>query len=169
LGAYLGVTGLLALAPKNLPRLDEVSINFPVLIFALLLCCGVAIGIGIFTALRATAGDVRKGLSEGSREQASSQSSQRVGRGIVAAQIAITLVLVIGAGLLGRSLMKVLEVYPGFRVDNIVTMDVALPWVDDPKIKASQSIFFSNLIDRLKQLPGVRNVGATSGLPMDGG
>src|SRR2546427_412456 len=65
--------------------------------------------------------------------------------------------------------MKVLEVNPGFRVDKIVTMDVALPWVDDAKIKANQSIFFSNLIDRLKQLPGVRNVGATSGLPMDGG
>ena len=65
--------------------------------------------------------------------------------------------------------MKVLEVNPGFRVDNIVTMDVSLPWVDDPKAKAGQAIFFSNLIDRLKQIPGVRKVGATSGLPMDGG
>jgi predicted permease len=88
---------------------------------------------------------------------------------IVAAQIAITLVLVVGAGLFGRSLMKVLEVNPGFRVDKIVTMDVSLPWVDDPKAKAGQAIFFSNLIDRLKQIPGVRKVGATSGLPMDGG
>ena len=84
----------------------------------------------------------------------------------MAAQIAITLVLVIGAGLLGRSLMKVLEVDPGFRVDKIVTMDVSLPWVDHPKAKAAQAIFFSDLIDRLKQIPGVRGVGATSGLPM---
>ncbi len=78
----------------------------------------------------------------------------------------------VGAGLLGRSLLKVLEVNPGFRVDKIVTMDVALPWVDwsDLKAKAVQAIFFSNLIDRLKQIPGVRKVGATSGLPlMDGG
>src|SRR2546427_4710238 len=66
--------------------------------------------------------------------------------------------------------MKVVEVNPGFRVDKIVTMDVSLPWVDDPKAKAGQAIFFSNLIDRLKQIPGVRKVGATSGLPMvDGG
>jgi len=67
--------------------------------------------------------------------------------------------------------MKVLEVNPGFRVDKIVTMDVSLPWVDDPKAKAGQGIFFSNLIERLKQIPGVRKVGATSGLPMnqDGG
>ena len=170
LAAYLGVAGLLALAPQNLPRLDEVSINLPVLIFALLLCCGVAIGIGVFTALRATAGDIRKGLAEGSREQASSQSSQRVGRAIVAAQIAITLVLVVGAGLLGRSLMKVLEVNPGFRVEKIVTMDVSLPRPDwtDWEAKAGQAIFFRNLIERLRQIPGVRQVGATSDLPMTG-
>src|SRR2546430_1727680 len=110
-------------------------------------------------------------ITRPTRGQAGSQGSQRVGRVIVAAQIAITLVLVVGAGLLGRSLMKVLEVNPGFRVDKIVTMDVSLPWVDDPKAKASQAIFFSNLIDRLKQIPAVRKVGATSGLPMnqDGG
>jgi predicted permease len=65
--------------------------------------------------------------------------------------------------------MKVLEVNPGFRVDKIVTMDVSLPWVEDPKAKAGQAILFSNLMDRLKQVPGVRKVGATSGLPMDGG
>jgi putative ABC transport system permease protein len=170
LGAYFGVTGLVALAPQNLPRLDEVSINLPVLIFAFLLCCGMAIGIGVFTALRATAGDVRKGLAEGSREQASSQSSQRVGRGIVAAQIAITLVLVVDAGLLGRSLINVLEVNPGFRVENVVTMDVSLPRPDwtDWKLKAGQAIFFRNLIERLSHIPGVRQVGATSDLPMTG-
>jgi len=73
--------------------------------------------------------------------------------------------------LLGRSLMKVLEVNPGFRMDKIITMDVSLPWVEDPKAKVGQGIFFSKLIDRLKQIPGVRKVGATSGLPMneDGG
>src|SRR6266571_903193 len=170
LGALWGVTGLVALAPQNLPRLDSVSINIPVLVFAFLLSTAVAVGLGAFTAARATSGDVRKGLGEGGRGQAGSQGSQRVGRVIVAAQIAITLVLVVGAGLLGRSLMKVLEVNPGFRVDKIVTMDVSLPWVDDPKAKAGQAIFFSNLMDRLKQIPGVRKVGATSGLPMvDGG
>jgi predicted permease len=66
--------------------------------------------------------------------------------------------------------MKVLQVDPGFRVDKIVAMDVSLPWVEDPKAKARQASFFSNLIDRLKQIPGVRQVGATSGLPLvDGG
>jgi putative ABC transport system permease protein len=169
LGARAGVAGLVALAPENLPRLDTLSISIPVLVFAFLLSTAVAAGLGAFTAARATSGDVRKALVEGGRGQAGSQGSQRVGRVIVAAQIAITLVLVVGAGLLGRSLMKVLEVNPGFRVDKIVTMDVSLPWVEDPKAKAGQAIFYSNLIERLNQIPGVRKVGATSGLPMDGG
>jgi putative ABC transport system permease protein len=171
LGAFSGVAGLIALAPANLPRLDSVSINPPVLVFALLLCTAVAVGLGVFTAMRGTSGNVREGLGEGGRGQAGSQSSQRMGRGIVAAQVAITLVLVVGAGLLGRSLMKVLAVDPGFRVDKIIAMDISLPWMgwNDPKAKTAQGIFFSNLIDRLKQIPGVRKVGATSGLPMDKG
>jgi predicted permease len=166
LGALGGVAGLIALAPENLPRLESVSISIPVLAFAFLLSTAVAAGLGAFTAARATSEDPREGLAEGGRGQAGSQGSQRVGQIVVAAQIAITLVLVIGAGLLGRSLMKVLEVNPGFRVDKIVAMDVSLPWVEDPKAKAGQGIFFANLIERLKEIPGVRKVGATSVLPM---
>ena len=169
LGALAGVAGLVALAPANLPRLESVSISVPVLVFALLLSTAIAAGLGAFTAVRATSGDLRRGLVEGGRGQAGSQGSQRVGRVIVAAQIAITLVLVVGAGLLGRSLMKVLEVDPGFRVDDILAMDVSLPWVEGPKARGDQAIFFSNLIRRLEQIPGVRKVGATSGLPLDGG
>ena len=165
LGALAGVSGLLALAPANLPLLDGVSVNLPVLLFAVLLSAAVAAGLGTFTALRATSGDPRHGL-EGGHGQAGSQSSQRIGRVIVAAQVAITLVLVVGAGLLGRSLLKVLEVNPGFQVDRVVTMDVSLPWLDDPKARAGQGVFFANLIDRLKQIPGVQKVGAASNLPL---
>lgn len=168
--ALLGVPALLALAPRDLPRLDCVSVNIPVLVFACLLSFAVALGLGAFTAWRGTAGNLREGLEEGGRAQAGSRS-QRVGRAIVAAQIAITLALVIGAGLLGRSLMKVLEVDPGFRVDKIVTMDVSLPAVDwtDSRARSAQGIFFANLIDHVKQIPGVRKVGAISGLPLSGG
>ena len=170
-GAYLGVVGLLALAPQNLPRLENVSINLPVLGFAFLLSTVVAVGLGVFTAIRATSGDVRDALGEGGRAQSASRNAQRIGRGIVAAQIAITLVLVVGAGLLGRSLMKVLAVNPGFRVEKIVTMDVSLPRVNwsDWKSKAGQGIFYANLLDRLRQIPGVQAVGAAIGIPMDGG
>ncbi len=171
LGAFAGVAGLVALAPENLPRLESVSINGPILVFALVLCTAVAVGLGVFTAVRGTSANVREGLGEGGRGQAGTQSSQRVGRGIVAAQIAITLVLVVGAGLLGRSLLKVLAVDPGFRVDKIVAMDVAVPGVEwnDPRGKSRAAVFFANLLDRLHQIPGVRKVGAASRLPMEEG
>jgi len=169
LGALAGVRGLVALAPPELPRLESVSVSLPVLAFALLLSAAIAIGLGAFTAARATAGSVRESLMQGGRGQAGSAGSQRVGRAIVAAQIAITLVLVVGAGLFARSLMKVLEVNPGFRVDQVLAMDVALPWQSSPAAKAGQALFFSTLLDRLAQAPGVRQVGATGGLPMDGG
>jgi putative ABC transport system permease protein len=166
LGAFWGIAGLVALAPADLPRLDSVSISIPVLLFALLLSTAIAAGLGAFTAARATSGDLRQGLAEGGRGQADSRGSRRVSQIIVTAQIAITLVLVVGAGLLGRSLMKVLEVNPGYRVDKIVAMDVSLPWVTDAKAKAGQANFYASLIDRLKQIPGVRNVGAASALPL---
>jgi putative ABC transport system permease protein len=171
LAAFWGVSGLVALAPANLPRLNSVSINIPVLLFAFLLSATVAAGLGAFTAMRATSGDVREGLGEGGRGQAGSHSGQRIGRGIVAAQIAITLVLVVGAGLLGRSLLKVLEVNPGFRVDKIVTMDVSLPWPDwkDTGTRKSQGVFFGDLIEHLGRIPGLRQIGATSALPLDSG
>jgi putative ABC transport system permease protein len=169
LAAFWGVAGLVALAPDNLPRLDSVAISLPVLLFAFALSAAVAAGLGAFTAARATRSDLGKNLVEGDRSQAGSHRSQRVGRALVAGQIAVTLVLVVGAGLLGRSLGKVLEVNPGFRVDKIVAMDVSLPWADDAKAKSAQGILFSNLIARLRQIPGVRSVGAASALPMTGG
>jgi putative ABC transport system permease protein len=170
-GAFWGVAGLVALAPESIPRLDTVSISLHVLFFAVMLCIAVASGLGVFTAVRATSGDVRESLAGAGRGHAGFQSTQRIGRLIVVGQIAITLVLVVGAGLLGRSLLKVLEVNPGFRMDKIITMDVSLPGIDwtDSKAKAGQAIFYRNLLDRLKQIPGVRKVGATSGLPMEGG
>jgi predicted permease len=166
LGAYLGVTGLVAMAPKDLPRLDSVSVSLPVFLFALLVSSAVALGLGVFTALRATAGDPRDGLGEGGRGQAGSQSGQRVGRAIVAAQLATTVILVVGAGLLGRSLLKVLDVNPGFRVEKILAMDISLPWVADLNARTAQGIFYSHLIEQLGHIPGVRAIGAASTLPM---
>jgi predicted permease len=167
LGAFWGVAGLVALAPTNLPRLDSIAISVPVLAFAVLLSTAVAAALGVFTAAHATSKDPREDLVEGGRAQAG--VSQRVGRVIVAAQMAITLVLVVGAGLFGRSLLNVLEVNPGFRVEKIIAMDVALQWSLDPDAKVEQAAFFANLIDRLGRIPGVRAVGAASALPLDGG
>jgi len=168
LGALWGVRVLVAIAPPDLPQLEGVSVSLPVLAFALVLSVAVATGLGVFTAARATAGGLRESLMEGGRGQVGSAASRRVGQVIVGAQIAITLVLVVGGGLFARSLLKALEVSPGFRVDQVLAMDVTLPWANDPEAKADQRSFYSALVDRLAQVPGVREVGATGGLPMDG-
>jgi len=168
LAAWWGVAGLVALAPPMLPRLDAVAINTPVLAFAVLLSTAVATGLGAFTALRGTSRNLRDGLAGGGRGHAGSRASQRARRAIVGAQIAVTFVLVVGAALLGRSLINVLQVNPGFRVDRIVAMDVSRPHADDAT-RAGDALFFGELIDRLGRIPGVRKVGAASDLPLDGG
>jgi putative ABC transport system permease protein len=167
--ATLGTTALLALAPADLPRLDEVSMNRPVLAFAMSLSALVAIALGLITAVRAAKRDPREGLVDGARGQAGGASSQRVGRIVVASQMAMTVVLLIGAALLGRSLLRVLAIDPGFRTDGIVAMDLALPYSEDLQAKARLSPFYAGVFDRLRGIPEVEEVAAANAVPMDGG
>ena len=167
--AWWGVAGLIALAPPGLPRAESVGINLPVLAFAVGVSALVAAALGTLTALRPTSGDLRASLAEGGRGAAGARARSRSGRLIVTAQIAVTMVLAAGAGLLGRSLMNVLAVDPGFRVDGIVSMDVTLPFIERPADRAPQARFYADLIARVSQVPGVRSVGAASSLPLVGG
>jgi putative ABC transport system permease protein len=167
--ASLGTSALLSLAPADLPRLDDVSMNWAVLTFAMGLSALVAIGLGLFTALRAARRDPRDSLVDGARGQTGGATSQRVGRIVVAAQMAMTVVLLVGAGLLGRSLLRVLSVDPGFRTDGIVAMDLAMPYSDDPAAKARLFPFYADVFGRLRAIPGVEEVAAANAVPMDGG
>jgi putative ABC transport system permease protein len=177
LAAYGGVHVLLAIAPPDLPRLDEVSVNLPVLLFALGLSMGVATVLGIFTAWRACTADPRNALAEGGRGQAGASGASRLGRAIISAQVATTLVLLVGAGLLGRSLLRLLSIDPGFRTAHIVTMDLVLGSLDDLALaspssdadKMQRSQFLNELFNRLRALPGVREVGGTTNLPLTTG
>jgi putative ABC transport system permease protein len=172
--ALWGIDALLSLAPPNLPRLDEVSVNLPVLAFALGLSALVAVGLATATAWRATAVDPQGALAEGSRGAVGSLTSQRLGRILVAAQMAITLVLLAGAGLLGRSLLRVLSVDPGFRTSNIVTMEIEVPAshaettsnIAEVVNDARPGNLMNSLFDRLRALPGVEQVGGISNLPL---
>jgi predicted permease len=166
--AWTGISALLALAPADLPRLEDVSLSWPVLAFAMGLSSIVAIGLGLVTAARATRRDPRDTLSDGSRGQVGA-SSQRAGRAIVAGQLAITVVLLIGAALLGRSLLRVLSVDPGFRTDGIVAMDLGMPYSEDPAAKARLAPFYADIFARLRAIPGVEDVAAANAVPMDGG
>ena len=165
LAAHFGVRVLLAMAPSNIPRLDEISVNLPVLLFALGLSVFLAGGLGVFTALRATSVEARTGLAEGGRGQGSGARSQRTGRMIVAGQVAITLTLLVGAGLLGRSMLRVLSIYPGFRTEHVATLNLRLPGVRDGE-GPQRARFLAQLISRLRSLPGIQSVGGATGLPL---
>ena len=166
LAAYWGVHWLLKLAPPDTPGLAGVSMNLPVMFFALGLCLVVAVGLGTFTALRAGSDDIRTTLAEGGKGSAGSFSTQFIGRSIVVMQLAITMTLLIGAGLLGRSLMRVLSVDPGFRTEHVVTIDLALPSAFPPDQKIRRVRFLNDLFSRLRALPGVEDVGGTNALPL---
>ena len=165
LAASWGVKGLLQVAPRTLPRLEDVSLNFVVLLF----CSGTALfaaaGLGIFSALRATV-NARDALSESSQRQAGSARSQKLGRLLVSGQLATTLALLAGAGLLGRSLLQVLSIDPGFRTERVVTMDLALPDAFDRAARVPRVQFLSELMARLRGIPGVEEVGGSSALPL---
>jgi predicted permease len=164
--ARWGVLLLVRLAPPGLPFVEQVSINLPVLLFALAVCLLVATGLGLANALRATSQDVQRRLAERGHSQGGSPGSHLLGRSIIAGQIAITLVLVTGAGLLGRSMLQVLSVDPGFRTEHIVTANLALPYADKEEDKTRRVQFLNSAISQLRALPGTLEVGGTGSLPL---
>ncbi len=167
ISAYFGVRGLRALAPGSIPGLNDISLNAPVLWFALGLAVVLAAGLGVLTALRATSSNLQSTLAAG-RTQASTVRSQRAGRVIVAGQVAITLTLLVGAGLLGRSMLRVLSVHPGFETQHVLTIDLKLPDLD-AQMMPQRVQFLDQLISRFRTLPGVREVGGTNTLPLTSG
>ncbi len=165
LAAYLGVRILLTLAPSDISRLDEVSVNLAVLLFALGLSFLVAISLSLLTTLRATWRDVQVTLVEGGRRQGTGVRNRRTGRMIVAAQVAITLTLMSGAGLLGRSMLRVLSVEPGFQTDHIATLGLRSPDLGT-RTETERVQFIQQLISQMQTLPGVQAVGGTNVLPL---
>ncbi|HKD45937.1 MAG TPA: FtsX-like permease family protein, partial [Candidatus Angelobacter sp.] len=159
------VQALLVIAPPDTPRIAEVAVDLPVLFFALGLSILVATALGVFTALRATAGDVQASLAEGGRSQSIARGSQRLGRWIIAGQLGTTLLLLVGAGLEGRSLLRVLSVDPGFQTEQVVTMDLALPPAVGPA-KPKRVELLTTLFRRLRAIPGVSEAGGTNYLPL---
>lgn len=163
--AYFGVHGLVAMAPSDIPRLNEIEVNLPVLWFALGICVALAAGLGILTALQATSGDVQSTLVEAGRRQCVASRKQFAGRIIVAGQVAITLALLVGAALLGRSMLRALSVHPGFETEHVFAMELKLPPVE-PQTESQRVNFLGQLISRLQAVPGIQAVGGTDALPL---
>ncbi len=167
--AASGVRLLLATQPGNLPRAAEVRLDWQVLAFAVAVSALTAIALGLLAVWHGTKGDIRETLSASQRTQAGSGSGARVRRTLVVSQMALTVVLLVGAGLLARSFVRLLDVNPGFRTQHVVALDLALPYEPGPDAGARRVAFYEQLMAKLRAIPGVAEVGASTGAPLMGG
>jgi putative ABC transport system permease protein len=169
LAARVAVAGLLHLAPAELENLRGISVNPPVLLFAFAIMAAIAIGLGVFSARNAIRSTSQDGLSSATRSHLPGVSSHRAANLIVVGQLALTLILLTGAGLLGRSLLRVLSVSPGFRTEQVLTVDLSLSNVSKPEDKPRRVAFLNDLISGLRAIPGVTDAGGTGYLPLVAG
>jgi putative ABC transport system permease protein len=155
---------MLQFVPQNLPRLDMVSVDAVVLAFAAVASIITGILFGALPAWRMSRLDPALALREGARNVTSGKSQHRLHSILVVAETAIGLILLVGAGLLIRSFMRVLTVDPGFNPHQLVTGDLGLPETQYPDLKKAQ--FYDQLLPRLAAMPDVKSVAAGYPLPL---
>ncbi|HEY9284767.1 MAG TPA: ABC transporter permease [Pyrinomonadaceae bacterium] len=164
--SFWGVDALIGLNQGNLPRADEVGVNARALAFTFSLSTLVAVALGLVPLLRLGEGDLREGLKESGRRQSAGAARRGLRATLVVTQVALTMVLLVGAGLLIKSFVKVLEVDPGFRTESAVAMEISL----SDEQSQRRAGFYQQVLERVAALPGVTAVGGVNGLPMtDGG
>ena len=164
--AFAGVRALVGLLPPDTPRLSDVSLSGWVLAFTvgLSLCAGVA--FGLVPALRLSRPDLAGALSEGGSRGGSSLRHRRVAGALVAAEIALGVVLAVGAGLLLKSFARIVAVDPGFRTEQVVTARISPPKARWSKPE-QQHLFYRQLLDRLQASPAIADAGITNQAPFE--
>ena len=165
--AVWGMDALLALAPRNLPRVAEIGMDRWVFGYTLAVSLLTGIIFGLAPALQASKPNLNELLKEGIRSSPAGFGRDRLRSLLVIAEVALSLVLLIGAGLLIRSFVRLQNVDPGFDPRHVVTMKVSLP---DEKYAEDERVvnFYRQAFARIKQLPGVKQAGATHVLPWSG-
>jgi putative ABC transport system permease protein len=163
--ANAGVQTLLAFAPPGLPRASAIHVDGAVVAFGAAITLLVGLLVGIFPALQAYRGDLVVGIRQGSRTAAGGHQLTR--RVLVVAEVALALMLLVGAGLLLRSLQRLFAVPPGFDPANVLTMQVQTSGVrfEDPN---AIHRFFTDALDAVRAVPGVRAAAFTTQLPLSG-
>ncbi len=161
--AVWGVRALVALAPAALPRREEIAVDGPVLLFTLAVALLASALFGLLPALQASRVQLSDALKEGSRG-AGGGGRHRLRSALVVAEVALSLVVVIGSSLLIRSFVKLQGVDPGFRTENVVTMDLSSLGPD----AARRAAMMEEIYSRLEALPGVTAAGESSRLPLAG-
>jgi putative ABC transport system permease protein len=156
-----------SLGAANIPRLENIGIDGRVLAAT----AGFSILTGIITglapALRGSRPNLSLWLNDGSRTS-SGLAHRRLGSLLVVMEVALALVLLVSAGLMVKSFARLVNVDPGFDPNNVLMMDLSLPGPRYPEAR-QQMRFFEQLIEKVKTLPGVESVGASSEIPLDGG
>ena len=164
--AILGVKSVPAAVSENLPRSENIAVNGPVLL--LTLCASIAVGIlfGLAPALKSWNSDPQASLKEGGR--GSTVAHHRTQSILVIVQMALTLVLLVGAGLLFRTLRHLSDVNPGFDIQHIMTFKVGVSH-SLTKTAPSTRTAYQQLIERIRQIPGVQGADFTGSVPLNGG
>ncbi|HVF91610.1 MAG TPA: ABC transporter permease, partial [Blastocatellia bacterium] len=162
--AYWGLNALLALAGGFLPRAGEVGLDQRMIGFTLVLSILTGVGFGLAPALMASRADVQGTLKESGNAGSSAQRSKLRGA-LVVTEVALALILLIGAGLLIKSFMRLQSIESGMRPGGVLTLRVSLP---ESKYATPQSAaaFYQQLTERLSNLPGVEAAGAINLLPL---
>ena len=164
--AMWGVDLLVSLSPENLPRVKEVTTDWNVLGFTLLVSILTGILFGLFPALATSKTNLTETLKEGGRG-ASGAGRQRLRSLLVVAEVALSLVLLVGAGLLIKSFLRLSNVDVGFVPTNVLSMQLSMTQKSYPEPR-QRAVFYEQLISRIESLPGVQAAGAVSELPLSG-
>ena len=159
---------LLHMAEGSVPQIFSVGLDRSVLLFTLVVSVLTGLVFGIVPALRTGKIDLRETLNEGSRGSTTGRGHHRILGALVATEIAVALLLLIGSGLLLRSFSRLQEVSPGFQPDHLLVADLPLSQNAYAKPELRYE-FFDRLVERAKTLPGVKSAGAASFLPVSGG
>jgi predicted permease len=173
--AWWAVRLLPAIVPDNLPRREGIALNVPVLLFAVAAVVAVGLALGLFAAWRAGRGNLHQALASGGRGNSAAASGRRLRGLVVAGEIAATMVILIGAGLLGRSFLRLILTDPGFHSEHLITAQFSLPqvpgqsWKLDEAALARQVRFVERLTARLRALPGAGDVGLAGAMPVAAG
>jgi putative ABC transport system permease protein len=164
--AWLGTRWLVWMNPGNLPRVDAIRIDPDVLLFAIGSSAATAVLFGLIPALRAARVDVNRTLRAGTNPSAS-KAQVRMRGVLMVGEVALTLVLLIGAGLMVRSFIALQHVRPGFDPASVLSFRLSLPVAKYTRFEM-RAEFIRRMEEELKRLPGVAHVGFTSQLPLTG-